>query len=99
MEEKIKQFLLEIQSDIKAHSDDPEFLIQKFQFPVGKESGRVSVVFSHDIPASLNSLHGIEVSQSELDSILPDLCKELNIKVEPMKHDTTKDFACYRLTF
>lgn len=99
MKEKVKQFLIEIRTASKNCGDDPRPLLQKYDMLfVGRD---FNTVYSMEIRHSLQKTYGIEISNEELNSLLPGTCAELGIKAVPMVAANSSEkmlIACYQLT-
>lgn len=98
MRDRIKLFIEEIQSSSKKCADDPHAIMKKYDMLfVGKE---FNTVYSLEIRHSLQKTLGIEVSNEELNSLLPDICSELGITLTPMVALNSTDkstVVCYQL--
>lgn len=98
MKNTIKLFLCEIRSAAQECGNDPRNIIKQYDMLfVGKES---NTVYSLEIRHSLQK-RGIEISNEDLNSILPSICPELGIALTPMValNSTNKEsVACYQLT-
>ena len=98
MKNTIKLFLCEIRSAAQGCGNDPHNIIKQYDMLfTGKE---FNTVYSLEIRHSLQK-HGIEISNEELNSILPLICPELGITLIPMValNSTNKEtVTCYQLT-
>lgn len=99
MRERIKLFLEEIRFASRGCTKDPHAIMQKYDMLfVGKE---FNIVYSLEVRHALQKNAGIEVSNAELNSLLPGICSELGIVLTPMTalNSTDKSIvACYQLT-
>lgn len=99
MNDAIKLFLREIRSASQSCDDDPHSIIKQYDMIfAGKNFNTVN---SLEIRHSLQKVRGIEISNEELNSMLPSICSELGIKLDPMValNSTSKEtVACYQLT-
>lgn len=99
MEDKVKQFLIEIRDASRKCGEDPSLLMEKYDIIFA--GNEFNIVYSSEVCHSLQKTYGVEISNETLTAILPKLCVELGIKAIPMstvKPGNNPKIDCYRLT-
>lgn len=74
---ELKNAALSLQND----ADDAYKLIHKYDMVFAGE--KVNTIYSNELVHMLKTKKNLDITLAELDSILPEICASLNMKVSP----------------